>query len=200
MTPALPAIAFDAVSKRYADARARALDRVSLDVAGREFVAVSAPPVPAKPRCCAWSTASPIRARARFASRARDVRALDAIELRRRIGYVFQGIGLFPHLTVAENIGDHAEAAGLGARRRSMRASTSCLRSSVCAPRDYRDRLPARAFRRRAPARRRRPRDRREPAGRADGRAVRRARSAHARCARRRIIATCTTSSDSPRS
>lgn len=25
--------------------------------------------------------------------------------LRRRIGYVFQGIGLFPHLTVAENIG-----------------------------------------------------------------------------------------------
>jgi len=26
-------------------------------------------------------------------------------ELRRRIGYVFQGIGLFPHLTIAENIG-----------------------------------------------------------------------------------------------
>src|ERR1700749_4016802 len=28
-----------------------------------------------------------------------------AAELRRRIGYVFQGIGLFPHLTVAENVG-----------------------------------------------------------------------------------------------
>ena len=30
--------------------------------------------------------------------------ALPAPELRRRIGYVFQGVGLFPHLSVAENI------------------------------------------------------------------------------------------------
>ena len=28
----------------------------------------------------------------------------DPISLRRRIGYVFQGIGLFPHLTVEENV------------------------------------------------------------------------------------------------
>jgi osmoprotectant transport system ATP-binding protein len=33
-----------------------------------------------------------------------DVRDVDAIALRRRIGYVFQGIGLFPHMNVAENI------------------------------------------------------------------------------------------------
>ena len=33
-----------------------------------------------------------------------DVRALDPIDLRRRIGYAFQGIGLFPHLDVAANI------------------------------------------------------------------------------------------------
>ena len=34
----------------------------------------------------------------------KDVSATDIIELRRGIGYVFQGIGLFPHLTVAENV------------------------------------------------------------------------------------------------
>src|SRR5439155_7610677 len=34
----------------------------------------------------------------------RDVRAMDPVELRRGIGYVFQGIGLFPHLTVADNV------------------------------------------------------------------------------------------------
>lgn len=33
-----------------------------------------------------------------------DIRGADPVQLRRRIGYAFQGIGLFPHLTVAENI------------------------------------------------------------------------------------------------
>src|SRR3954471_21245284 len=32
------------------------------------------------------------------------VAAQDAPALRRRIGYVFQGLGLFPHMSVAENI------------------------------------------------------------------------------------------------
>ncbi|HEX6139319.1 MAG TPA: ABC transporter ATP-binding protein [Candidatus Limnocylindria bacterium] len=34
----------------------------------------------------------------------RDVASLPAVELRRRIGYVIQQVGLFPHLTVAENV------------------------------------------------------------------------------------------------
>ncbi len=34
-----------------------------------------------------------------------DAASLPGPALRRRIGYVFQGIGLFPHLTVAENVG-----------------------------------------------------------------------------------------------
>ena len=32
-----------------------------------------------------------------------NVLELDPVELRRRIGYVFQGVGLFPHMTVLEN-------------------------------------------------------------------------------------------------
>jgi len=34
----------------------------------------------------------------------RNVLEVDPIELRRSVGYVFQGIGLFPHMTVAENV------------------------------------------------------------------------------------------------
>ena len=33
-----------------------------------------------------------------------DVTKIDPVELRRRIGYVIQQIGLFPHMTIAENI------------------------------------------------------------------------------------------------
>jgi osmoprotectant transport system ATP-binding protein len=34
----------------------------------------------------------------------KNILSLDAIQLRRSIGYVFQSIGLFPHLTIEENI------------------------------------------------------------------------------------------------
>ena len=35
----------------------------------------------------------------------RDTREWEPIRLRRRIGYVIQEIGLFPHMTVARNVG-----------------------------------------------------------------------------------------------
>src|SRR5215213_3893926 len=35
----------------------------------------------------------------------RDTRAWDAVELRRRTGYVIQDAGLFPHFTVGRNVG-----------------------------------------------------------------------------------------------
>jgi len=34
----------------------------------------------------------------------KDISAVDPVSLRRGIGYVIQGIGLFPHMTVAENV------------------------------------------------------------------------------------------------
>ncbi len=33
-----------------------------------------------------------------------DITRQDPVQLRRRIGYVFQGIGLFPHMTIAQNV------------------------------------------------------------------------------------------------
>ena len=48
-----------------------------------------------------------------------DVRALPAPALRRRIGYVFQSVGLFPHMTVGENvaIGPRLAGAPIGPER-----------------------------------------------------------------------------------
>lgn len=42
--------------------------------------------------------------RGRILVEERDVSQVDPVALRRGIGYVFQGVGLFPHMTVAENV------------------------------------------------------------------------------------------------
>ena len=71
-----------------------------------------------------------------------DHRSLPAHELRRRIGYGFQQVGLFPHLSVAENIGVTPELLGWDAAR--IRARVDALLALVeLEPGDYRDRLPA---------------------------------------------------------
>jgi osmoprotectant transport system ATP-binding protein len=51
-----------------------------------------------------------------------DVTDQDAIQLRRRIGYVFQGIGLFPHMTIARNVSVIGRLLGWSRRRRRDRA------------------------------------------------------------------------------
>ena len=76
-----------------------------------------------------------------------DVRVFgDAIDyqrlvaLRRRIGYAVQGVGLFPHMTVRQNITLLARVAG--ASDASMGARSDELMALVELPADYRTRYP----------------------------------------------------------
>jgi osmoprotectant transport system ATP-binding protein len=70
-----------------------------------------------------------------------DVRSVPGPELRRRIGYGFQQVGLFPHLTVAENVGVTPELLGWDAPR--VRARTDELLALLELPPDeFRDRWP----------------------------------------------------------
>ncbi len=71
----------------------------------------------------------------------RDNCAVDAVELRREIGYVFQGIGLFPHMTIAENIAVVPRLLKWEPGRISARVD-ELLELVSLAPDDYRDRLP----------------------------------------------------------
>ena len=61
--------------------------------------------------------------------------------LRRRIGYVFQEIGLFPHMTVAENIAVAPRLAGWD--RPKIAARVTELLDLVALPADIAQRLPA---------------------------------------------------------
>ena len=67
-------------------------------------------------------------------------RAVPAHDLRRRIGYVFQGIGLFPHMSIAENIGITPRLCGWPAA--AIRARVAELIDLVSLPRAYLVRLP----------------------------------------------------------
>jgi osmoprotectant transport system ATP-binding protein len=71
----------------------------------------------------------------------RDVRESEPHELRRRIGYAFQQVGLFPHLTVAENIG--ITPALLGWERARIAARVDALLARVeLEPGAFRERFP----------------------------------------------------------
>jgi osmoprotectant transport system ATP-binding protein len=69
-----------------------------------------------------------------------DIVDADAPALRRRIGYVFQSGGLFPHMTVAENIGITATLLGWQARDIATRIEE--LLDLVELPRRYAQRNP----------------------------------------------------------
>ncbi len=71
-----------------------------------------------------------------------DVMQRDPIALRRSIGYVFQGVGLFPHMTIAENIAIVPRL--LGWSQVTIDARVDELLDLVKLPREeYRDRMPA---------------------------------------------------------
>jgi osmoprotectant transport system ATP-binding protein len=53
----------------------------------------------------------------------RDTRAWEPIALRRRVGYVLQEVGLFPHMTVADNIGIVPRLEGWPRERASARVA-----------------------------------------------------------------------------
>ena len=72
----------------------------------------------------------------------RDIRDLEVTALRRQIGYVIQQVGLFPHMTVAENIGLIPNL--LKWEKDTISARIDELLSMIgLLPEEYRDRYPA---------------------------------------------------------
>ena len=72
----------------------------------------------------------------------RNVGEVDPVTLRRSIGYVFQGIGLFPHWSVADNVAAIPNLLGWSESRVQDRVDE--LLSRVGLPADvYRDRRPS---------------------------------------------------------
>src|SRR3569832_1629772 len=81
-----------------------ALRAVTLEVAEREFLALIGASGSGKTTLLKLVNRLVEPTRGTVKVKGADIAGGDPVQLRRRIGYVFQDVGLFPHLTVAENI------------------------------------------------------------------------------------------------
>ncbi|MCH6160515.1 betaine/proline/choline family ABC transporter ATP-binding protein [Streptomyces sp. M600PL45_2] len=94
----------EGLTKRYSGSGTPAVDDVSLEIKAGETVVLVGP------SGCGKSTLlkminrliEPTSGRIRIDDE--DVTGIDAVRLRRKIGYAIQSSGLFPHMTVAQNI------------------------------------------------------------------------------------------------
>src|ERR1700686_361196 len=103
--PTPPLIAFSHVGKSFAGGRVKAVDDVSLEVAAGEFLAIVGGSGSGKTTLLRLANRLIDADSGSITVEGEDVRAVDPVSLRRRIGYVFQSGGLFPHISVAGNIG-----------------------------------------------------------------------------------------------
>ncbi|WP_295850112.1 ATP-binding cassette domain-containing protein [Tardiphaga sp.] len=100
-----PLIAFTDVSKSFDGGAVKAVDDVSLDIAEGEFLAIVGGSGSGKTTLLRLANRLIDPSSGTVTVAGEDVALSDPIGLRRRIGYVFQSGGLFPHLSVADNIG-----------------------------------------------------------------------------------------------
>ncbi|MFJ1901333.1 MULTISPECIES: betaine/proline/choline family ABC transporter ATP-binding protein [unclassified Streptomyces] len=95
-------IRFEHVTKRYADGTT-AVDDLSFEVAEGELVTLVGPSGCGKTTTMKMVNRLIEPTEGRIFLDGDDISAIDPVQLRRRIGYVIQQVGLFPHRTVLEN-------------------------------------------------------------------------------------------------
>jgi osmoprotectant transport system ATP-binding protein len=132
---------FREAGKRYPGSSAPAVDRLTLEVPAGEICVLVGP------SGCGKTTAM------RMVNRMTEitdgdilvggesVREGDPVQLRRRIGYVIQQVGLFPHRTIGENIATVPSLLGWEASRIGARVEE--LMELIGLDDEYRDRFPA---------------------------------------------------------
>jgi osmoprotectant transport system ATP-binding protein len=98
-------ITFDHVTKRYAGRDAAAVDDLSLEIPAGAFCILVGPSGGGKTTALKMVNRLIPFDSGDIRIDGRSIRDLPVVELRREIGYVIQQVGLFPHMTVGENIG-----------------------------------------------------------------------------------------------
>jgi osmoprotectant transport system ATP-binding protein len=134
-------IVFDHVTKRYPGRTAPALDDLSLEIPAGAFCVLVGPSGGGKTTALKLVNRLVPLDEGDIRIDGTSVRELPAVELRRGIGYVIQQVGLFPHLTVADNVATVPRL--LGWPKPRTRARVAELLELVGLDRDDAKRYPA---------------------------------------------------------
>lgn len=134
-------ISLDRVGKHYPGAAAPAVTELSLDVAAGEMIVLVGPSGCGKTTTLKMVNRLIEPTGGRITVAGDDIMTVPAHELRRKIGYVIQQIGLFPHRTIEENIATVPRMLGWGRDR--IRERTEELISLVDLEPEMRNRYPA---------------------------------------------------------
>lgn len=134
-------ISLEALTKRYPGSAEPAVDGVTMEIGAGETVVLVGP------SGCGKSTTLKMINRlieptsGRIMIDGEDVTRIDPVRLRRKIGYAIQSSGLFPHMTVAENIALVPRMTGWGRSRVKARVEEMLDLVGLDA-REFHDRYP----------------------------------------------------------
>jgi osmoprotectant transport system ATP-binding protein len=104
MADAAAEIVFDQVTKRYAGRDEAAIEKLSLEIPAGTFCVLVGPSGGGKTTALKLVNRLIPFDEGDIRIDGRSIRDQSAVELRRGIGYVIQQAGLFPHMTVGENV------------------------------------------------------------------------------------------------
>jgi len=115
-------IVFDHVTKRYPGREQPALDDLSLEITAGTFCVLVGPSGGGKTTALKMINRLIPFDSGEIRIDGRSILDLPLVELRRGIGYVIQQIGLFPHMTVGDNVGTVPRLLGWDKRRTRTRS------------------------------------------------------------------------------
>ena len=98
------AIEFQNVTKKFNNAALPSVDRVSLTIEEGEFITILGSSGSGKTTLLKMVNRLYEPTEGKIFLFGEDISTVDVVKVRRRIGYVIQQIGLFPHMTIADNI------------------------------------------------------------------------------------------------